>query len=109
MKKKGEETGRPIAYSNDMNNWVVARTEEEAMEKAVKRFNASSPDDLVLEQDPDVLDTWFSSGLFLFRPWGGQTESSDLKGFFLATFFETGHDILFFWVAHGDDVAHIDW
>ena len=66
VKKKGEEPADPIAYSNDMNNWVVARTEEEAMEKAVKRFNASSPDDLVLEQDPDVLDTWFSSGLFPF-------------------------------------------
>ena len=44
------------------------------MEKAVKRFNASSPDDLILEQDPDVLDTWFSSGLFHFRLWGGRTK-----------------------------------
>jgi valyl-tRNA synthetase len=52
-----------------------------------------------LEQDEDVLDTWFSSGLFPFATMGWPNETEDLKAFFPGDLLETGHDILFFWVA----------
>ncbi|XP_046735279.1 valine--tRNA ligase isoform X2 [Diprion similis] len=83
---------------NDNNYWVSGRTEAEAKEKAAKRFNVSI-DKIKLEQDPDVLDTWFSSGLFPFSVFGWPEESNELKAFYPGTLLETGHDILFFWVA----------
>lgn len=47
-----------------------------------------------------MLDTWFSSGLFPFSPLGWPNkDSEDLKQFFPNSILETGHDILFFWVA----------
>ena len=49
--------------------------------------------------DEDVLDTWFSSGLFPFSSFGWPSATEDLKRFFPTTLLETGHDILFFWVA----------
>lgn len=53
-----------------------------------------------LSQDEDVLDTWFSSGLFPFSVFGWpDVDSEDLKAFFPTTLLETGMDILFFWVA----------
>ena len=52
-----------------------------------------------IEQDPDVLDTWFSSGLWPFSTLGWPDETPDLKYFFPTTMMETGYDILFFWVA----------
>ena len=47
----------------------------------------------------DVLDTWFSSGLWPFSTLGWPTESADLDRFYPTQVMETGHDILFFWVA----------
>jgi valyl-tRNA synthetase len=52
-----------------------------------------------LQQDPDVLDTWFSSGLWPFSTLGWPEETRDLKYFYPTTVMETGYDILFFWVA----------
>jgi valyl-tRNA synthetase len=52
-----------------------------------------------IEQDPDVLDTWFSSGLWPFSTLGWPDETPDLKRFYPTTMMETGYDILFFWVA----------
>ena len=52
-----------------------------------------------LVQDEDVLDTWFSSGLFPFSTMGWPDETNDLKLFFPGHLLETGYDILFFWVA----------
>ena len=52
-----------------------------------------------IEQDPDVLDTWFSSGLWPFSTLGWPEETPDLKYFYPTTMMETGYDILFFWVA----------
>ncbi len=51
------------------------------------------------EQDPDTLDTWFSSGLWTFSTLGWPEETSDLKTYHPTTVLETGYDILFFWVA----------
>ena len=52
-----------------------------------------------IRQDPDVLDTWFSSGLWPHSTLGWPEESDDLDYFYPTTVLETGYDILFFWVA----------
>jgi len=52
-----------------------------------------------LAQDPDVLDTWFSSGLWPFSTLGWPRPTAELKTFYPNSVMETGHDILFFWVA----------
>ncbi len=52
-----------------------------------------------IHQDPDVLDTWFSSGLWPFSTLGWPDSTPDLEYFFPTTMMETGYDILFFWVA----------
>ncbi|MEX2264515.1 MAG: valine--tRNA ligase [Bryobacteraceae bacterium] len=53
----------------------------------------------MLEQDPDVLDTWFSSALWPFSTLGWPDETEDLKLFYPTSLLITGFDILFFWVA----------
>ena len=52
-----------------------------------------------LERDPDVLDTWFSSGLWTHSTLGWPGDTDDLDYFYPTSVMETGHDILFFWVA----------
>ncbi|MBX6342287.1 MAG: valine--tRNA ligase, partial [Thermomicrobiaceae bacterium] len=52
-----------------------------------------------IEQDPDVLDTWFSSGLWPFSTLGWPDDTEDLRYFYPGSLMETGYDILFFWVA----------
>ena len=52
-----------------------------------------------LEQDPDTLDTWFSSGLWTFSTLGWPKKTKELDYFHPTSVLETGHDILFFWVA----------
>ncbi|XP_031849268.2 valyl-tRNA synthetase [Nomia melanderi] len=88
------ETG--VQSNNDF--WVSARSESEAKEKAAERLNATV-DNITVEQDPDVLDTWFSSGLFPFSIFGWPDQTEELEAFYPGTLLETGHDILFFWVA----------
>ena len=52
-----------------------------------------------LERDPDVLDTWFSSGLWTHSTLGWPGKTDDFDYFYPTSVLETGHDILFFWVA----------
>ena len=52
-----------------------------------------------LQRDPDVLDTWFSSGLWSHSTLGWPSDSEDFDYFYPTSVMETGHDILFFWVA----------
>ncbi|GAA0142995.1 aminoacyl-tRNA synthetase [Lithospermum erythrorhizon] len=78
------------------NQWVVARSQEDADEEANRIFGGKK---FQLSQDPDVLDTWFSSGLFPFSVLGWPDNTEDLKAFYPGAVLETGHDILFFWVA----------
>jgi valyl-tRNA synthetase len=52
-----------------------------------------------IHQDPDVLDTWFSSGLWPFSTLGWPEQTPDLAYFYPTSVLETGYDILFFWVA----------
>ncbi|KAG9026395.1 hypothetical protein FRB95_008882 [Tulasnella sp. JGI-2019a] len=84
--------------ANDNINWVAGRTLAEAQEKANK-LDFVQGKKFTLEQDPDVLDTWFSSGLWPFSTLGWPKKTQDLEGFYPATILETGWDILFFWVA----------
>ncbi|BES98723.1 Valyl-tRNA synthetase [Nesidiocoris tenuis] len=85
------------AFSDD-DYWISGRSEDEAREKAAKKFKLN-PKDIDLQQDEDVLDTWFSSGLFPFSIFGWPENTQDLKVFYPGTLLETGHDIIFFWVA----------
>ncbi|KAG9279630.1 valine-tRNA ligase, mitochondrial [Astyanax mexicanus] len=78
--------------------WVWGRSESEAREHAAAKFGVS-PNAVVLTQDPDVLDTWFSSGLFPFAMLGWPHQTEDLKQFYPNTILETGSDLIFFWVA----------
>ena len=57
----------------------------------------NAPDGYI--QDPDVLDTWFSSALWPFSTLGWPTQTQDLKKFYPTSVLVTGYDILFFWVA----------
>src|SRR3974377_500365 len=52
-----------------------------------------------LRQDPDVLDTWFSSGLWPFSTLGWPEKTADYERYYPTTLLITGYDILFFWVA----------
>ncbi|HEX9037799.1 MAG TPA: valine--tRNA ligase [Ktedonobacterales bacterium] len=52
-----------------------------------------------LEQDPDVLDTWFSSWLWPFSTLGWPDDTADLRRYYPTSVLETGYDIIFFWVA----------
>ena len=52
-----------------------------------------------INQDPDVLDTWFSSALWPHSTLGWPEHTEDLDKFYPTSVLETGHDILFFWVA----------
>ncbi|XP_067001148.2 valine--tRNA ligase isoform X2 [Anabrus simplex] len=84
--------------ATDNNYWVSGRSQEEALNKAAKKFGVPTSK-IKLKQDDDVLDTWFSSALFPFSIFGWPDETEDLKAFYPGTLLETGHDILFFWVA----------
>ncbi len=74
-------------------------------EDAVKTFTVASVEDLAAKepgrwvQEEDVLDTWFSSGLWPFSTLGWPDETAELKAFYPGAVLETGSDILFFWVA----------
>merc|ERR1712106_1159880 len=90
--------GEGAADATDNKYWVSGRTEEEAKSKAAARFKVKE-EQVKLTQDPDVLDTWFSSGLFSFSVLGWPDKTDDLDVFYPGALLETGHDILFFWVA----------
>lgn len=58
-----------------------------------------APQEESWKQDPDTLDTWFSSGLWTFSTLGWPDETEDLKNYHPTNLLETGYDIIFFWVA----------
>mgnify|MGYP000743605491 FL=1 len=75
----------PAYYHNQTGEMVVAK---------------ENPDPTMYTQDSDVLDTWFSSGLWPFSTMGWpDTESEDFKKFYPTSVLVTGFDIIFFWVA----------
>jgi len=89
----------PVFYPTNKpgsDQYFVARSTDEALEAARKELG----EDVELRQDEDVLDTWFSSGLWPFATVGWpDEESEDYKKYYPAVMMETGYDILFFWVA----------
>ncbi len=84
----------PVWYGPE-GSMFVARSAAAAHEQARTRFGR----DVELEQDPDVLDTWFSSGLWPFSTLGWPQQTADLAKYYPTSVLETGYDILFFWVA----------
>jgi valyl-tRNA synthetase len=80
----------PVWYCDQCGEMIVAREDPTACPKC-----AGS----ALRQDEDVLDTWFSSGLWPFSTLGWPDETEDLKYFYPTSVLETGWDIIFFWVA----------
>ncbi|MGL5832084.1 MAG: class I tRNA ligase family protein, partial [Waterburya sp.] len=86
------ETGGEIT---DNTPFVVAFDEVQAFAQAKEQYG----DQIQLEQDPDVLDTWFSSGLWPFSTMGWPENTVDLEKYYPTSTLVTGFDIIFFWVA----------
>jgi valyl-tRNA synthetase len=80
----------PVWYCMNCGEMIAAREDP---------LNCPACGSAHLEQDPDVLDTWFSSGLWPFSTLGWPEETPDYKYFYPTSVLETGYDILFFWVA----------
>ncbi|CAL4062786.1 unnamed protein product [Meganyctiphanes norvegica] len=78
--------------------WVAARSLEEAKSKGATKLGINE-NEVNVKQEEDVLDTWFSSGLFPFAVFGWPNDTIDLNRYYPTNLLETGHDILFFWVA----------
>ncbi|TET49476.1 MAG: valine--tRNA ligase [Dehalococcoidia bacterium] len=80
----------PVWYCQDCDELTVSVEDPTACQKCGSAR---------LEQDPDVLDTWFSSALWTHSTLGWPDETEDLRYFYPTSVMETGYDILFFWVA----------
>jgi len=80
----------PVWYCQDCGETIVARDDPEACPSCRSQ---------ALEQDPDVLDTWFSSWLWPFSIFGWPENTEDLKAFYPGHVLSTAPEILFFWVA----------
>ena len=85
----------PVWYGPDGKEFC-AETEEEAREQAIDYYKA---DKIILKQDQDVLDTWFSSALWPFSTLGWPDQEQALENFYPNSVLVTGFDIIFFWVA----------
>jgi valyl-tRNA synthetase len=81
------------AWYDNQNNVYVGASEAEVRE----HYQLAT--DLPLQQDKDVLDTWFSSALWPFATLGWPAETYELKTFYPTSVLVTGFDIIFFWVA----------
>jgi valyl-tRNA synthetase len=84
----------PAWYDAD-GNIYVARNPAEAHAQAKAKLG----NDVALDQDHDVLDTWFSSALWPFSTLGWPHQTAELKAFYPTNVLVTGFDIIFFWVA----------
>ena len=80
----------PVWYCSDCGEMTVAREDPAACQHC---------GGINLQQDPDTLDTWFSSGLWPFSTLGWPEKTPDLEYFYPTSVLETAYDILFFWVA----------
>ena len=103
------------SWMNDLNDWCVSRQlwwghripawyDESGKvyvghDEAAVRAEHNLDESVVLNQDDDVLDTWFSSGLWTFSTLGWPNQTMDLKTFHSTDVLVTGFDIIFFWVA----------
>ena len=94
--KEGENLEKNSMDNND--RWIVARSEEEALERAAKVIGCNK-EEIILERDEDVLDTWFSSALWPFATLGWPEKKEDLKNFYPTDVLSTARDIINLWVA----------
>ncbi|MEK9717186.1 MAG: valine--tRNA ligase [Pelagibacteraceae bacterium] len=83
------------AWYTDSGEIIVAENLNSAKKIAKKKFKKN----VSLKQDPDVLDTWFSSALWPFATLGWPDKTYELKRFYKTSVLVTGFDIIFFWVA----------
>ncbi|MFA0962724.1 valine--tRNA ligase [Roseivirga sp. BDSF3-8] len=91
----------PAWYIDDTRDYVVAETEEQAVERAREKTGDTSLTAERLHQDPDVLDTWFSSWLWPISVFDGilDPDSEEMKYYYPTNDLVTAPEILFFWVA----------
>ena len=87
---------RVPAWYDDQGRIVVGRDETEARQRWQQQFGGEAPQ---LRQDPDVLDTWFSSALWPFSTLGWPEKTPEMQAFYPTAVLVTGFDIIFFWVA----------
>ena len=80
----------PVWYCDNCDEIIVSTNEPNSCPKC---------HDSRLKRDPDVLDTWFSSGLWTHSTLGWPENTEDLNKYYPGTVMETGYDILFFWVS----------
>ncbi len=80
----------PVWYCDDCGEMMVSREDPTCCSKCGSKH---------IHQDPDVLDTWFSSWLWPFSTLGWPEETADFKKFFPTSALVTGYDIIFFWVS----------
>ena len=87
-------------YADKYPSAVVEIREDDEMGPGIVR-NAGSEEviEVWLQQDPDVLDTWFSSALWPFSTQGWPDDTAELKQYYPTSVLVTAHDIIFFWVA----------
>ncbi len=84
-----------FANRQTLSHLDIIKFFEELQKKSAKQMQHLSP----LQQDQDTLDTWFSSALWPFSTLGWPDKTPDFENFYPTSILETGHDILFFWVA----------
>ena len=84
----------PAWYATD-GSIFVGKTLDEVKMQAFNKYGTN----IELKQDPDVLDTWFSSGLWPFSTLGWPENSNELSKYYPGDILVTGFDIIFFWVA----------
>lgn len=87
-----------VSVSSKNKTWVAAESVEAAKVKAAAMWGVDA-ESVVAEPDPDVLDTWFSSGLFPLYALGWPHCEREFRERFPFSILETGNDIIFFWVA----------
>ncbi|MEC9406912.1 MAG: valine--tRNA ligase [Pseudomonadota bacterium] len=90
---------RVPAWYDEQGRIVVGRDEAEARARWQAQFGADSDEQPRLRQDPDVLDTWFSSALWPFSTLGWPEQTPEMQAFYPTAVLVTGFDIIFFWVA----------
>jgi len=91
----------PAYYIGQSNDYVVAKTKEEALKLAVEKTGNSNLTINDLHQDEDVMDTWFSSWLWPIAVFDGirNPENEDIKYYYPTNDLVTAPEIMFFWVA----------
>ncbi len=102
-----EMNARYFGWVDDMHDWCISRQlwwghRIPIFYSPEGEVRCVGPDETAPDgwtQDPDVLDTWFSSGLWPFSTLGWPDETADLRDFYPTSVLVTGYDILFFWVA----------